>query len=61
MKGVFVEIKSNELCKKELKEMDRLKFVLDRANRYPDLLDINETKKLSLRLDALERKFRVRA
>ncbi len=40
----------------ELKEIQRLKFVLDRANRYPNLLSNEETLKLSRKLAELERK-----
>ncbi|MCK5474716.1 MAG: hypothetical protein KAI53_04880 [Candidatus Aenigmarchaeota archaeon] len=40
------------------KEMTRLKFVLDQANRYPDLLDKLQVKRFSLRLSDLERKLR---
>lgn len=40
----------------ERKEIKRLKFVLDKANRFPNLLSSEETLKLSRKLADLERK-----
>lgn len=40
----------------EMKEIMRLRFVLDKANRFPDLLSTDETLKLSRKLADLERR-----
>ncbi len=39
----------------DVKEINRLRFVLDKANRFPELLSSNETLKLSRKLADLER------
>jgi len=40
----------------DVKEINRLRFVLDKANRFPDLLSSVETLKLSRKLADLERR-----
>lgn len=40
----------------DLKEVQRLQFVLDKANRFPNLLSTEEMLKLSRKLAELERK-----
>ena len=40
----------------EMKEIVRLRFVLDKANRFPELLSSDETLKLSRKLADLERR-----
>ena len=40
----------------EMKEIQRLRFVLDKANRFPNLLSSNETLKLARKLADLERR-----
>lgn len=39
----------------DIKEIMRLRFVLDKSNRFPGLLSSNETLKLSRKLADLER------
>ena len=56
---VLVNIRSNDDVPEEVREITRLKFVLDQSNRYPDLLDVQQMKKFSLRLNDLERKMRM--
>ena len=56
---VLVNIRSNDDVPDEVREITRLKFVLDQSNRYPGLLDTHEMKKFSLRLNDLERKMRM--
>ena len=53
---VLVNINSNDDVPEEVREITRLKFVLDQSNRYPGLLDVQQMKKFSLRLNDLERK-----
>ncbi len=45
---------------KELKEVGRLRFILDKANRFPGCLDDTEERKLMARLTKLERKHGLR-
>lgn len=40
----------------DVKEINRLRFVLDKANRFPGLLSSDETLKLSRKLADLERR-----
>ena len=40
----------------DVKEINRLRFVLDKANRFPELLSSDETLKLSRKLADLERR-----
>ncbi|MBU4300160.1 MAG: hypothetical protein ABIF85_02740 [Nanoarchaeota archaeon] len=40
----------------DVKEINRLRFVLDKANRFPELLSSTETLKLSRKLADLERR-----
>ena len=40
----------------DVKEITRLRFVLDKANRFPGLLSSDETLKLSRKLADLERR-----
>ena len=56
---VLVNIRSNDDVPEEVREITRLKFVLDQSNRYPGLLGVQEMKKFSLRLNDLERKMRM--
>ena len=56
---VLVNIRSNDDVPEEVREITRLKFMLDQSNRYPDLLDVQQMKKFSLRLNDLERKMRM--
>ncbi len=41
----------------DLKEIERLRFILDKQNRYPGCLGDNEERKLLARLSRLERKY----
>lgn len=43
-------------CDADAKEISRLRFVLDKANRFPGLLSSEETLKLSRKLADLERR-----
>lgn len=40
----------------DIKEIQRLRFVLDKSNRYPNMLSSIETLRLSRKLADLERK-----
>ncbi len=40
----------------DIREINRLHFVLDKANRFPELLSSDETLKLSRKLADLERR-----
>ncbi|MCK4968843.1 MAG: hypothetical protein KAS12_07345 [Candidatus Aenigmarchaeota archaeon] len=56
---VFINMMNSENnVPDEMREITRLKFMLDQSNRYPGFLDIHQIKKYSLRLDSLERKMR---
>ncbi|MFH1432932.1 MAG: hypothetical protein ABIG84_06980 [archaeon] len=44
----------------ELKEVERLRFILDKANRFPGCLDDTEERRLMMRLTKLERKHGLR-
>ncbi len=46
----------SDASRAEMKEINRLRFVLDKANRFPGLLSSDETLKLSRKLADLERR-----
>ncbi|VVB59763.1 Uncharacterised protein [uncultured archaeon] len=50
------ETEVSDASRAEMKEINRLRFVLDKANRFPGLLSSEETLKLSRKLADMERR-----
>ncbi len=61
--GTKMELKEDTLVlqrDEELKEVTRLRFILDKSNRYPGCLGDIEERKLMARLTKLERRHSLR-